>query len=146
MIIDNSLSSIEQPLTKPMRVLLVEDSKLLRDTIIESLSEYESILIEDFAISSDEAIGLLKSKKYDMLIADIELAKGNGFDVIKFNQQHESHLNLNPTIYVVLTNHANSYYRKTARELGVNYFFDKSMDFEEAIESICKAASLFTES
>jgi DNA-binding NarL/FixJ family response regulator len=141
--LDNLQSDINEIDKKRMRVLLVEDSKLLRDTIIESLSEYENIFVEDFAISSDEAIVLLAAKKYDMLIADIELAKGNGFDVIKFNQQHQSNLNLSPTVYVVLTNHANSYYRKTAKELGVNYFFDKSMDFEQAIESICKEASLF---
>lgn len=141
--LDNSQSNINKIDTKCMRVLLVEDSKLLRETIIESLSEYENIFVEDFAISSDDAIVLLTAKKYDMLIADIELAKGNGFDVIKFNQQQQSQLSLRPTVYVVLTNHANSYYRKTAKELGVNYFFDKSMDFEQAIESICKEAGFF---
>ena len=141
--LDNSQSNINKPNRKCMRVLLVEDSKLLRETIIESLSEYETIFIEDFATTSDDAITLLTEKKYDMLIVDIELAKGNGFDVIKFNRQHQSRLNINDTVYLVLTNHASSYYRKVAKELGVNYFFDKSMDFEQAIESLCKEASLF---
>jgi hypothetical protein len=44
----------------------------------------------------------------------------------------------------MLTNHANSQYRKLAKELGVNYFFDKSMDFDLAIETIELEAEKFT--
>ena len=43
----------------------------------------------------------------------------------------------------ILTNHANSHYRSMAKDLGVHYFFDKSMDFDLAIEAIELEAERF---
>lgn len=40
----------------------------------------------------------------------------------------------------MLTNHAYVIYRHRAQALGVKYFFDKSMHFDEAIEAIKKEA------
>jgi len=117
-----------------MNVLLVEDSIRLRQSIIEMLSDYADIHIDDVATTKDEATALLGKKQYDLIIADIELAHGNGLDVIKFTQ--ESHYPFKSPVAVVLTNHTNNFYKKIAKNLNVNYFYDKSMDFEAAIQTI----------
>ena len=44
----------------------------------------------------------------------------------------------------MLTNHANAQYRRLAKDLGVKYFFDKSMDFDLAIETIELEANRFS--
>ena len=117
-----------------MKLLLVEDSKLLREAISEMLSEYDNILVEDLATTRNEAINLLDKKQYDLIIADIELAEGNGFDVVKHTLQNSYHFK--PPTVVMLTNHGNNYYRNLAKVLNIKYFYDKSLDFEAAIQTI----------
>ena len=41
-----------------------------------------------------------------------------------------------PPVSIVLTNHAYPVYKYQAELLGVKHFFDKSMHFNEAIETI----------
>ena len=86
-----------------------------------------------------DAISILDSKPFDLIIADIELAQGNGFEVISHTQQ-ESYPYRPPEV-IMLTNHANAYYRKVAKKLGIEHFYDKSMDFETAISTIETVAS-----
>jgi DNA-binding NarL/FixJ family response regulator len=124
-----------------IHVLLVEDSKLLRDALAEMLADSGNIRIEDYATNRRDAIQLLDQKQYDLVIADIELAEGNGFDVIKHTLRQD--YTYTPPIALMLTNHSNSYYKGLAKSLGVNYFFDKSMDFEAAIETIEQVAETF---
>lgn len=117
-----------------MKILLVEDSKLLREAITDMLSSYDNIFIEDVATTKSEANRLLDQKQYDLVVADIELAEGNGFEVIKHTLQ-DSYAFKPPTV-VMLTNHANKHYRNLAYSLNIKYFYDKSMDFETAIQAI----------
>lgn len=126
----------------PMKVLLVEDSALLRDVIVENLKDCKQIDIEQFAATQSKAIELLDSVQFDMLLVDIELAEGNGFEVIKHTQISNSPFKT--PVLMVLTNNAHPHYRKYAKELGADYFFDKSMDFELAIETIMSEAAKFS--
>lgn len=117
-----------------MKVLLVEDSKLLREVLTEILSGCSGLSLEDFASNQAEAISLIQKQAFDLLVVDIELAKGNGFEVIRATRA-DSYPFSKP-VCVVLTNHANKQYREEAKKLDIEYFFDKSMDFELAIETI----------
>lgn len=137
-----SASSQSNQLTPhPMNVLLVEDSKLIRDTLISMLSNTQSLAIKGVADTQHRAIELLDKQQFDMLLVDIELAEGNGFEVIKYaleNMQTEK-----PPVLMMLTNHAHPQYRRFAKHLGVKYFFDKSLDFDLAIETIEQEAEQF---
>ena len=93
------------------------------------------------ASTQTKAISLLKEKQFDILLLDIELSEGNGFDVIKHTKK--PNYPFKPPILMMLTNHANSHYRSLAKDLGVDYFFDKSMDFDLAIQAIELEAERF---
>ena len=121
------------------RLLLVEDSALIRDAIAEMLHDCDELAIKDIATTSEEAIGLLNPRQYDMIVVDIELAAGTGFDVVRHTQQ-EGYPFDTPDI-VMLTNHGNSYYRNLAQTLGVKHFFDKSLQFDECMEVIQQRAN-----
>lgn len=75
-----------------------------------------------------------------MLLVDIELAEGNGFEFIRHTQKNYS---FKPPLLIMLTNHTNPQYRRIAKELGVHYFFYKSMDFDLAIETLELEAGKF---
>ncbi|SDK42622.1 Response regulator receiver domain-containing protein [Methylophilus rhizosphaerae] len=121
------------------RLLLVEDSALIRDVIAEMLHDCDQLAIKDIATTSEEAIDCLNSRQYDMVVLDIELAAGTGFDVVRHTQQ-QGYPFKTPDI-IMLTNHGNSYYRNLARTLGVEYFFDKSLQFDECMEVIQQHAN-----
>jgi DNA-binding NarL/FixJ family response regulator len=128
----------------PMKILLVEDSLLIRNTLIEILDNSNDLTVNGIASTQNTAITLLNEQQFDMLLVDIELAQGNGFEVIKHTQKAE--YPFKAPVFVMLTNHANTQYRKLAHDLGVKHFFDKSMDFDLAIETIESEAALFSSS
>jgi DNA-binding NarL/FixJ family response regulator len=124
-----------------MKMLLVEDSVLLRDVLLETIGHIKNIFVAGTAPTQQNAISQLDKMAFDIVLLDIELAQGNGFEVIKHIQKETYAFKV--PILMMLTNHAHAYYRNLATELGVHYFFDKSMDFELAIESIEIEAAKF---
>ena len=119
---------------KAMKMLLVEDSTLLREMLFETINNLKNLSVEGMAASQSKAISLLNEMQFDILLLDIELAEGNGFEVIKHTKK--AHYPFKAPILMMLTNHANPHYRSMAKDLGVHYFFDKSMDFDLAIQAI----------
>jgi DNA-binding NarL/FixJ family response regulator len=126
----------------PMKVLLVEDSVLIRDALLEMLGGARNLIVGGIAATQNSAIALLNEQQFDMLLVDIELADGNGFEVIRHTQK--ANYPFKPPVLIMLTNHTNPQYRNLAKELAVNYFFDKSMDFDLAIETIEFEAAKFS--
>ncbi|MBA3696478.1 MAG: response regulator transcription factor [Methylotenera sp.] len=125
-----------------MKVLLVEDSVLIRNALMEILVSSPDLTIDGIAATQNNAIALLDEKQFDMLLVDIELAQGNGFEVIRHTQREG--YPFSPPVFVMLTNHAHPQYRTLAKNLGVKHFFDKSMDFDLAIETIETEAARFS--
>ncbi len=130
----SSLEPIKVGSAKPMKMLLVEDSTLLREVLFETINNLKNLSVEGTAATQTKAISLLNEMQFDILLLDIELSEGNGFEVIKHTKK--PHYPFKAPILMMLTNHANSYYRCIAKDLGVHYFFDKSMDFDLAIQAI----------
>jgi CheY-like chemotaxis protein len=125
-----------------MKMLLVEDSKLLRIILLDAIGHLKNISVTATAATQQHAISLLDETAFDIVLLDIELAQGNGFEVIKHIQQ-ENYAFKQP-ILMMLTNHAHPHYRNLAKTLGVPYFFDKSMDFDLAIDAIELEANRFS--
>lgn len=128
--------------SKQMKMLLVEDSKLLRDIIFDAISHLNNITVTASAATQQQAISLLNESAFDIVLLDIELAQGNGFEVIKHIQQQN--YAFKQPVLMMLTNHAHPHYRNLAKTLGVPYFFDKSMDFDLAIDAIELEAAKFS--
>ena len=138
----NVENSKQNKASKQMKMLLVEDSKLLRDILFDAISHLDNINITASAATQQQAISLLNDSEFDIVLLDIELAQGNGFEVIKYIQQ-ENYAFKQPVL-MMLTNHAHPHYRNLAKTLGVPYFFDKSMDFDLAIDAIELEADRFS--
>lgn len=137
-------SSSQLATAEPMKMLLVEDSTLLREVLFETIGHINNIRVIGTADTQHKAIQLLNETAFDILLLDIELAQGNGFEVIR-HIQTETYPFKQP-ILIMLTNHAHPHYRNLAKNLGVHYFFDKSMDFDLAIEAIELEANRFSNS
>lgn len=67
-----------------MKAILVDDEKALLDTNLMLLKEnFPSIEVVGTAGNVNDAIQLIKSKKPDLLLLDIELIGGTGFNVLQ---------------------------------------------------------------
>ena len=65
-----------------MRILVVEDDRLLNNTLCYNLSaaDYEVAA----ALTKSAAERLCKKQEYDLIVLDINLPDGNGFDFCRF--------------------------------------------------------------
>src|SRR5678810_1194377 len=68
---------------KPLRILLVEDSPLLRGRLENMLSQHAAFKVTGLAAAEAEAIEKLESVPYDAIVVDVELRPGSGIGVIR---------------------------------------------------------------
>jgi DNA-binding NarL/FixJ family response regulator len=116
-----------------MNVFIVDDSSVVRDRLREMLSEIKEVEIYGEAENVEEALEMLKNTSPDLIILDIRLKEGNGFDLLKVIKQSHPDLKV-----IMLTNYPYPQYRERALEMGADHFFDKSVDFEKVIKVIKK--------
>jgi len=112
-------------LMRELKVLLVEDSPLLSDRMMELLSEMEGIVSVGAVTTESAAIEAIDQKSPDVVLLDLRLKEGTGFSVMR----HVKHASKQPTI-IVITNYALPQYRREAEALGARFFLDKSQEFD----------------
>ena len=112
-----------------LKVLIVEDSKLIAGRIKSMLSDNKDISVVGEAVDYNEAMDLIESEIPHVVLLDIRLPGIGGMDVLKEIKQ--KHVN---TKVIMLTGHYEHYYRKICRKAGADYFFDKATEFEKIPE------------
>ncbi|CAG2137993.1 hypothetical protein LMG31506_01885 [Cupriavidus yeoncheonensis] len=121
------------PSYRALRVLLIEDSAVLRGMLLEYLSDFQYVLSVDWADTEAMALRMLTNgQPYDVVIVDLQLRQGNGINVL--NAMKSKGL---PGMRIVYTNHAQvPMYRRQCAEAGADYFFDKSLELEQVFRVI----------
>ena len=107
-----------------LKVLLVEDSAVLAERISEILTQIEGVEVVGTASDEATAVAFVKSARVDVLVLDLQLKHGTGFGVLR-------HLGVKRPVVVVMTNYALPEYRRRAKEMGVDYFLNKSLDYDQ---------------
>ena len=108
-----------------MRVFIADDSAVVRERLMETLSEIPHVEIIGWAEDGLQAIQSIREMKPDVAVLDIEMPRGTGLDVLK-NLRHDK----GGPIVIVFTNFPYPQYRKRALAEGADFFFDKSTEFE----------------
>ena len=67
----------------PLRVLLIEDSPLIRERLFESLVDPGRIEIVGEADTEQAAVALLTAEPWDVLVLDLQLKHGTGLGVLR---------------------------------------------------------------
>lgn len=116
-----------------MRIVLADDSKILRQRIISMLEEIEGVQVVAEAENSHQAVQFVEELKPDLLILDIRMPDGSGLEALKMLKDKDLSITK-----MVLTNYPLEQYRKKCMELGADYFFDKSTDFEHMVDVVKK--------
>jgi DNA-binding NarL/FixJ family response regulator len=106
-----------------LRVLLVEDSKLLAERVREVLQQIPGVEVIGTADTERSAVAMTRANAVDAIILDLQLKEGTGFGVLRALGK------VRPPV-IVLTNFSLPIFAERARELGVEQFLDKGMDFD----------------
>ena len=108
-----------------MQVFLVEDSTLVRDRLEAMLTEVPGTQIVGRAAGAQAAIRDILQTRPDLVVLDVQLAEGSGFDVLRALHAQAPELNV-----VMLSNYSSEPYRQIAERFGARALFDKTRDFE----------------
>lgn len=120
-----------------MQVFLVEDSPLVRERLITLLGSVPGARVQGCASEAQAAIRDILACRPDVVVLDLKLAKGSGFDVLR-----AVHAEAPAIDFYMLSNFASEPYRRLAGKLGARDFFDKSSEFERVREVIARRAAV----
>lgn len=118
-----------------LRVLLVEDSELLAERLREVLGQIAGVEVVGTVVDEGTAVAMARERDIHVLILDLQLKQGTGFGVMRS-------LGAERPAVIVFTNYALPEYRRRAEQLGVEYFLNKSLDFERLPEVIRTLAQI----
>ena len=121
-----------------LRVIIVEDSAIIRARLAESLSEIPNVEIVGQVETEADALALLKQARWDAAVLDLQLKQGTGLGVLKSLAHGTRPAN---TKIIVFTNYAFPQYRDRSLSLGADYFFDKAREFHRVREVLNRLAS-----
>ena len=107
-----------------LRVLLVEDSKILTERITEALHQMKDVNLIGTADSEDAAVAFIMREPVDIILLDLHLTQGTGFGVMRALAK----IQLKPQI-IVLTSYDLPEYKSAALALGATHFLDKARDY-----------------
>jgi DNA-binding NarL/FixJ family response regulator len=114
---------------KQKRTLIVSDSPLVGDRLVNRLSVLERVTIMDRLKGEDEALRFTAAHNPDVVVVDTHLETGNGMTLIRRIKE----LWNAPTVIVVSTLATKQYARKGIKE-GADYFFKLPQEIEELVE------------
>ena len=116
-----------------MKIFIADDSAVVRERLIEMLSELPEIEIIGQAQDGLEATNLIKKLNPDVVILDIRMPRENGIDVLQNIKRDKQ-----APIVIMPTNYSYPQYRKKCMEAGADFFFEKSTEFEKVMEVVKK--------
>lgn len=112
-----------------LRILLIEDSRLLRDRMIGMLTVPGVLRVTGTAETEEEAIALLDAHDYDALVVDVELRQGSGIAAIR--HARKAFATRAQPLIIVLTNYALPTVEQRCLSAGADHFLDKMQQFAE---------------
>ena len=119
-----------------MKVLVVDDSATVRYHLIELLSTLPGVEILEAGHAS-EARHAIRSGRPDVVVLDVHMPRGSCIGVLEALQAE----NPRPTT-IVLTNDPTPQWREACLRIGADHFFDKTAEFQQAIDVIARLAAL----
>lgn len=120
---------------RELTVFIVEDSAVVRERLVETIDEIPEARILGHAETAAEALTALNEVKPRVLILDVQLREGSGFNVLKSMRARNLEW---PPLVIVVTNYPREDYRQISHKFGANYFLDKASEFDQVREAMLR--------
>ena len=106
-----------------LRVLLVEDSRVLSERMRESLEGLDNVEVVGAVADESAAVAAVRQHAVDVIVLDLQLKEGTGFGVME-------RLGKARPLIIVFTNYMLPEYQRLAQSMGVEHYLNKSVDYE----------------
>ena len=116
------------------KILIVEDEDSIRRVLKKVLSEEDSKYKLDEAANGEEAISLIKSQHYDLILCDIKMPKKDGIDVLEFVIGYDSKIPI-----IMISGHGDLKTAVKAMRLGAFDYIEKPPDLNNLLTSVRSA-------
>lgn len=114
-----------------LRVIIVEDSAIIRARLTESLAEIPNVEVVGEVETEAAALAAMRDGGWDAAVLDLQLKQGTGLGLLRALSQGARPAH---TKVIVFTNYAFPQYRERSMALGADYFFDKAREFHRVRE------------
>ncbi|MCX7985435.1 MAG: response regulator [Bacteroidales bacterium] len=114
---------------KPLKILVVDDSALNRQVIVEYLKHKEILTIE--AEDGEQALQMIESEKPDIILLDLIMPIMDGFEVLEYLKKQNNTI---PIIVITAYLKGNTFQR--CMELGAKGFLNKPVKMQELFNLI----------
>ena len=118
------------------QVLIVDDSKQIRERLAALLTESDQIHIVGEAGDGCQAMSMIPQLKPDTIILDIRLPKRSGIEMLK-----EVKVQYPKIRVIMLINYDYDLYRRQCKRLGADHFLNKTLEFEKIVATILEDPS-----
>ena len=107
-----------------LEILLVEDQIFNQELVLALLSDHEILVAEN----GQEAIDILKNRRFDLVLMDVQMPLMDGLEAISIIRDSQSDV-LDHDLYVVaMTAHASEKDRQACLDAGMNAYLSKPFD------------------
>ena len=108
-----------------VRVLIADNSALVRERLVALVSELETIDLVGQAADAGETLGCVDRFSPDVVILDSRTIDRNGLQVLR-----EIKAGKTAPVVIVLSTDPYPQYREMCRRLGADFFLDKDTEFD----------------
>ena len=119
----------------PLDIFLVDDSAPVRERLEALLGALDGVRVVGHAEDAEEAIRAILALLPHIVVLDLKLAQGNGFDVLRALRAQAPEVDV-----YLLSNFATPAYRASAAQLGARGFFDKTQEFQRLLDLLAARA------
>jgi DNA-binding NarL/FixJ family response regulator len=108
------------------KVYVVDDSELVRERLIDILSDVEEVKIIGATGDPEEAMAEIRILNPHAVILDIRMPGKSGIEVLREIKKDEP-----SPVVIILTNYPYPQYQKECTDAGADYFLNKSTEFNK---------------
>jgi DNA-binding NarL/FixJ family response regulator len=118
-----------------MKILIADDSEPIRKRMVQRLSRLPDLQLAE-AVDTPDALRQVVAFMPDVAVLDIRMPGGGGIRVLsEIKQQRPG------TMVIIMTNYPYAQYRRKCLDAGADFFFNKSTEFDQVVETISQIQS-----
>lgn len=112
-----------------VRVLVADDSSLLRRLLRDAIEEVEGVEVVAEAADGAAALSEIATHEPGVVVLDLQMPVMGGLSALQTLRSSGRE----PRV-IVLTNHSDETYRAACLEAGADHFFDKSSELDRVLD------------
>lgn len=117
-----------------MKIFIADGSMMGLRRLMMLLNDLKEFEPTGYSLDVENAIGSIIETKPEAVILDLDMRNNSGIEVLKSIKKVFPHI-----VFIIVTNSSNAHYRSYCKELGAEFFFDRSWEFTlipDAIKAI----------